>query len=195
MESKPLTFNQRRLFADVMNHILSHRKQWDQGHWHGTIENARVLDSDGDPFDMELSDEYGYSREQFKLIHRCGTSHCFAGWVDILRGLWSERTLKLTTKAKEKYGHAYSSVAIRARSELGINAAFGEWLFNGSRTLDELYIACRAVVDGTLKQEDIAPDGAWHNWHECAGEMLLKKLIRKGVKRKTKLKAKPAALL
>lgn len=195
MESKPLTYNQRRLFADVMNHILANPKHWDQGHYHGTARNARVLDEYGDLWEMELNDEGGYSKEDWQRIRHCGTSHCFAGWVDILRGLWSNKTMKLTPKGMRKYSGTVmsTSVAWRARTELGIGPAFGEWLFCGGRTLDELYITCRAIVNGTLTQADIE---TWPTaWRDGPGMRKLESLFAKGVKRKTKLKAKPARLL
>lgn len=78
----------------------------------------------------------------------CGTSHCVAGWIDVLAGYYNPKTDGPTAKG-ESVG---DSVSDRAKHALGLETdhILGINIFAAHTRFDSIYTRLKGLADGTI---------------------------------------------
>jgi hypothetical protein len=83
----------------------------------------------------------------------CGTSHCVAGWAEILSGRIDDRVCELVSKATgESRGFQIEDdgdgeTRVNARGSLRLSRSEADWLFDSDRDLQEI-VAFNDAVQG-----------------------------------------------
>jgi hypothetical protein len=129
----------KELFRETVNTIIDFPKNWDQTRWHETIRNLKPP-----------ANSVEYSEESPSNGEHCGSTHCFAGWVQIL------------THPERKFRplqHDLHNAGDEATEKLNITKEFANWLFDANRTFNELYQASKAVINGTIGADGLDKDG------------------------------------
>jgi len=83
----------------------------------------------------------------------CGTSHCFAGWVDVIEnGITSNQD---------------TGVPNRAIKSLGIGYQLGDRLFEGDNDFETLYSICKDILEDRVDRDGRDAEGYDYDNYNC----------------------------
>lgn len=151
--TKPSRETQIAVLDKIREIVMARPEQFDMSKWHGEIPHLRLTNENNVFYKPHLE-----RRKIFAEHGSCGTSHCIAGWVEVLIAAMPEMKLEQYVD----WTHQPSTTAMIASQILpDFESVFYRTNAQGYFWLENRVYASREIVNFNHEEVWISPEGAF----------------------------------